>query len=88
MDKPTWVVNPHDLHFAQDHHLAWSPELEFHLNDEYVTRTLKAERERIVVNNEFGFSSSLDHAQAATPGSPPKDGGKTKGSAKFRNIDL
>lgn len=85
VDKPTWVVNPHELNFRQDHHLAWSPDLEYHLEAEYTKRSLKAERQKLAVDNGFGFESSLDHGQA---GSPSKGNGKNKGAAKFRDIEL
>jgi len=82
VDKPTWVVNPHELHFVQGQHLAWSPELDWHLNENYVKKTLKSERARVVTPQEFGFGSDLesDKSDPAT--------GKGKGAGKYRNLDL
>lgn len=80
--KPTWVVNPHDLHFAQGQHLAWSPELEYHLEEEYRKLTIKAQRERMARPNGFGFETSLDHGDAE------EGQGNAKGAGRYRNLDL
>jgi hypothetical protein len=79
-DKPTWVVNPHELTFKEGHNLAWSPELEWYFQTEYKQETLKPQRQVIARPSGFGFKA------AQTTSATGKD--KGKGAAAFQDIDF
>lgn len=84
VDKPTWVINPHELVFKQGQHLAWSPELEYFLADEYRSVYVKPNREVKAIQNGFGFEDAEAHGQAGQTNT-----GKGKGAAKHQgNFDL
>lgn len=79
--RPTWVINPHDMTFKQDHHLAWSPELEWHLKNEFKEATLRIQRQ-VIAKKSFGFANTSNGGKVVT------DTDGKKGSARFQDLDL
>lgn len=72
VDLPTWLINPHDLVFKEGMHLAWSPELEWHLDENYNFHTIKPTRVASKSRPQgFGFQEEVERQNLGKNGAKP-----------------